>query len=245
LCRPPSRPLTRILTRDGRIGPYPQKSSYGNGLSQGQRMRTEYSADRFGFAAVEAVCCGQRSDGATCDLGRRTPAAGRDGSELKRMVQRVPLFSAQRNGLNALKTTFGDACVSTFLDAQPERLHSDQAPTVNVPARLKCHHMCKAEMTLAAGDAWPWNGASDSGEREAVLRWSHSAVGAARTCAIDGTLSAHPVPRHCSGTAGVVDRRACGLADTTPAALARTPVPRPAACFRTIAPGIGRGGQLP
>jgi hypothetical protein len=43
---------------------------------------------------------------------------------------------------------------------------------------------------------------------------------------------ADPVPRGCSAAAGVVDRRACGLGDTTPATRARTPVLRPAACSR-------------
>src|SRR5271170_6405893 len=44
-----------------------------------------------------------------------------------------------------------------------------------------------------------------------------------------GPLSAYPVPPGCLAAAGVVDRPAYGLVDTTLAARARTPVPRPAA----------------
>src|SRR5271170_4866175 len=41
-----------------------------------------------------------------------------------------------------------------------------------------------------------------------------------------GPLSAYPVPPGCLAAAGVVDRPAYGLVDTTLAARARTPVPR-------------------
>src|SRR5271170_4684994 len=51
-------------------------------------------------------------------------------------------------------------------------------------------------------------------------------------CAMDGPLSAYLVPPGYLAAAGVVDRPAYGLADTTPAALARMSVQHPAACSR-------------
>src|SRR6516165_11639924 len=51
-------------------------------------------------------------------------------------------------------------------------------------------------------------------------------------CPMGGPLSAYPEPPDCSVDAGVVDRPAYGSADTTPAALARTPALRRAACSR-------------
>ena len=51
-------------------------------------------------------------------------------------------------------------------------------------------------------------------------------------CAMGGPLSAYPAPPDCLAAAGVVDRPADGSADMTPAAPARTPVPRRAAYSR-------------
>src|SRR5262249_57142693 len=79
-----------------------------------------------------------------------------------------------------------------------------------VGARLKCHPACKVEMTPGGGLT-----------RQQLLP---------EPCAMVGPLSACPAPPDCLAAAGVVDRPACVSADTTPAALARTPVRHPAAC---------------
>src|SRR5215831_18673461 len=62
-------------------------------------------------------------------------------------------------------------------------------------------------------------------------------------CAMVGLLSAYGVLPGCLAAAGVVDRLAYVSADTTPVALARTPVPRPGACSRRSrrAPPSGSG----
>jgi hypothetical protein len=61
---------------------------------------------------------------------------------------------------------------------------------------------------------------------------SRSAAAVARTLRDGRPLAAYPVLPGCLAAAGVVDRPACGLADTRPAAPARTPVLRRAACSR-------------
>src|SRR5207253_3154618 len=84
----------------------------------------------------------------------------------------------------------------------------------NVSARLKCHGLCKVEMTP---------------DRSGSLTRLHLPP---EPCARGGPLSAYPVPPDCLAAAGVVDRPAYGLVDTMPAAPARSPVPRRAACSR-------------
>jgi hypothetical protein len=86
----------------------------------------------------------------------------------------------------------------------------------HVAARLKCHRLCKVEMT--------------PGRLDGLIIIRRQLLPESR--ATGGPLSAHPVPPDCSVVAGVVDRRAYGSADTMPVAPARTPVPRRAACSR-------------
>src|SRR6516165_12671641 len=81
-------------------------------------------------------------------------------------------------------------------------------------ARLKCHRVCKVEMTP---------GRSGGLTRPQLLPEPR---------ATDGPLSACPEPPGCLAPAGVVDRLARGLADTMLAAPARTPALRRAACSR-------------
>ena len=64
-------------------------------------------------------------------------------------------------------------------------------------------------------------------------------------CAMDGPLSVYPVHPDCSAAAGGVDQPADGSADTTPAAPARTPAPRRAACSRRSRPGAPPGSCTP
>jgi hypothetical protein len=84
----------------------------------------------------------------------------------------------------------------------------------DVSARQKCHPVCKVEMT--------------PGRRDGLTPPQLLPTPRAK----DGPLSAFPVPPDCLVAAGVVDRPAYGFADTTPAAPARTPVLRRAACSR-------------
>src|SRR5215213_6813699 len=90
-------------------------------------------------------------------------------------------------------------------------------PIPCVGARLKCHRVCKVEMTP---------------RRQGGLTRLHLSP---EFCAMDDPLSAYPAPPDCLAAAGVVDRPADGLADMRLAALARTPAPR--RLFSTIAPG--------
>src|SRR6476619_7485104 len=83
-----------------------------------------------------------------------------------------------------------------------------------VGARLKCHRVCKVEMTL--------------GRRGGLTRPHVSP----EFCAMDGPLSAYLAPPDCLAAAGVVDRPADGSADMKLAARARMPAPRRAAYSR-------------
>src|SRR5215210_5958283 len=83
-----------------------------------------------------------------------------------------------------------------------------------VGARLKCHRVCKVEMTPG---------------RQGGLIQLHLSP---EFCVMDAPLSAYPAPPDCLAAAGVVDRLADGSADMRPAALARTPAPRRAAYSR-------------
>src|SRR5271154_2592486 len=84
----------------------------------------------------------------------------------------------------------------------------------NVGARLKCHRLRKVKMTFGGS----------GGLTRLQLR--------PEPCAMAGPLSAYPVLPGCLAAAGVVDRPAYGLVDTTLAPRARTPVPPPAAYSR-------------
>src|SRR4051794_30603263 len=82
-----------------------------------------------------------------------------------------------------------------------------EAPCV-VGARLKCHRVCKVEMT--------------PGRRGGLTRPHLSP----KFCAMDAPLSAYLAPPDCLAAAGVVDRPADGSADMKLAARARMPAPR-------------------
>src|SRR4051812_34345464 len=77
-----------------------------------------------------------------------------------------------------------------------------------VSARLKCHRVCKVEMT--------------PGRRGGLTRPHLSP----KFCAMDAPLSAYLAPPDCLAAAGVVDRPADGSADMKLAARARMPAPR-------------------
>src|SRR5271170_5357500 len=98
--------------------------------------------------------------------------------------------------------------------AATHRHPSRQSRAGSVGARLKCHRLRKVKMTFGGS----------GGLTRLQLR--------PEPCAMAGPLSAYPVPPGCLAAAGVVDRPAYGLVDTTLAARARTPVPRPAAYSR-------------
>src|SRR3954468_20334201 len=83
-----------------------------------------------------------------------------------------------------------------------------QFGSCHVGARLKCHRVCKVEMTL--------------GRRGGLTRPHVSP----EFCAMDGPLSAYLAPPDCLAAAGVVDRPADGSADMKLAARARMPAPR-------------------
>src|SRR4051794_31246789 len=78
----------------------------------------------------------------------------------------------------------------------------------DVGARLKCHRVCKVEMT--------------PGRRGGLTRPHLSP----KFCAMDAPLSAYLAPPDCLAAAGVVDRPADGSADMKLAARARMPAPR-------------------
>src|SRR3954451_10593564 len=92
----------------------------------------------------------------------------------------------------------------------------DTGPAPIVGARLKCHRVCKVEMT--------------PGRRGGLTRPHLSP----EFCAMDDLLSAYRAPPDCLAAAGVVDRPADGLADMKPAARARMPAPRRAAYSRRL-----------
>src|SRR3954466_9500886 len=85
---------------------------------------------------------------------------------------------------------------------------SHNADYGNVGARLKCHRVCKVEMT--------------PGRRGGLTRPHLSP----KFCAMDAPLSAYLAPPDCLAAAGVVDRPADGSADMKLAARARMPAPR-------------------
>src|SRR3954463_8396461 len=82
------------------------------------------------------------------------------------------------------------------------------SPLAVVGARLKCHRVCKVEMT--------------PGRRGGLTRPHLSP----EFCAMDAPLSAYLAPPDCLAAAGVVDRPADGSADMKLAARARMPAPR-------------------
>src|SRR4051794_39645199 len=77
-----------------------------------------------------------------------------------------------------------------------------------VGARLKCHRVCKVEMT--------------PGRRGGLTQLHFSP----EFCVMGGPLSAYPASPDCLAAAGVVDRPADGSADMKLAARARMPAPR-------------------
>src|SRR3954452_21833988 len=81
-------------------------------------------------------------------------------------------------------------------------------PSSLVGARLKCHRVCKVEMTPG---------------RQGGLTRPHLSP---KFCAMDAPLSAYLAPPDCLAAAGVVDRPADGSADMKLAARARMPAPR-------------------